>query len=73
MKNPRCTKNQKVRKEIDEMLKSAKPGSIFFTDEISKALSIRKRSVTNRNVAMALRERIDVKLKEGCALTWVKI
>lgn len=62
MKNARCTRNQKTREYLTEIIKSAKPGSILFTNELSIALSTKYRSVNNRNVGNALRERDDVEL-----------
>lgn len=65
MKNPRCTRNQRTRQYLDELIKNCKPGTIIFTEELSIALSTRFRSVTNRNVGLAMRERDDVMLKSN--------
>jgi hypothetical protein len=45
-------------------LKDCKPGTILFTEEISLALSTKFRSVSNRNVGLAMRERDDVELQQ---------
>lgn len=60
---PKRTQNQKTRAYLDDLIKTCKPGSILFTEELSRALSIRFRSVTNRNVGLAMRERDDVELR----------
>ena len=65
MKNPRCTRNQRTRAYLDELIKNCKPGTIIFTEELSIALSTRFRSVINRNVGLAMRERDDVELKRN--------
>lgn len=62
MRNANCTRNQRTREYLNEIIKSAKPGSILFTNEISIALSTKFRSVNNRNVGNAMRERDDVEL-----------
>lgn len=70
---PSCQKKRdNIRKEIDEMVKSAKSGALLFTDDISRAISIRKRSVTNRTVGKLMNERDDVVMKEGYGRVWVK-
>ena len=65
MKNPRCTRNQKTRAYLDKLIKDCKPGTVLFTNDISIALSTKFRSVTNRNVGLAMREREDVMLEQG--------
>ena len=74
MKNKRCTRNQKTRAYLDEMLKDAKPGTILFSNDISIALSTKFRSVSKREVGTMLRERDDVRLqhKDQCGV-WVVV
>ena len=72
-RNARSIKNDNTRNEIDEMVKSAKSGTILFTDDISRALSLRRRSVNNRTVGKLMAEREDVKCKEGYGMVWVKV
>jgi hypothetical protein len=65
-------KNQKTRAYLDDIIKTCKPGSILFTEELSRALSTKFRSVTNRNIGLALRERDDVELRNKDKFgTWV--
>jgi hypothetical protein len=64
-RNARCTRNERTRQYLDELIKGCPPGSVLFTEEISIALSTRFRSVTNRNVGNAMRERDDVTLEQG--------
>lgn len=73
VRNARSTRNDNTRNQIDEMVKSAKPGTILFTDDISQVLSIRKRSVNNRTVGKLMSERTDVVMREGYGMVWVKI
>ena len=72
MRNARSIRNEKIRKDVGEIVDSAKSGTILFTDDISRALSMRKRSVTNKNVGNALSERDDVVMREGYGGVWVK-
>ena len=65
MKNPRCTRNERTRQYLDELVATCKPGSVLFTNEISIALSTKFRSVSNRNVGNAMRERDDVVLEQA--------
>jgi len=62
--NARCTRNQKTRMYLDDLLKKCKSGTILFSHDISTALSTRHRSVTKRDVGMMLRERDDVMLQD---------
>ena len=62
MRNARCTRNEKIRKEIDDIVKKSKEGSIIFTTELAQALSTRYRSVNILNATRFLRERDDLKL-----------
>ena len=65
MKNPRCSRNVRTRKYLDELIKGCKPGTVLFTNDVSIALSTRFRSVSNRNVGLAMRERDDVVLEQA--------
>ena len=62
MKNPRCARNVRTRKYLDELIATCKPGTVLFTNDVSIALSTKFRSVSNRNVGLAMRERDDVVL-----------
>lgn len=61
MRNAKHDRNEKIRTEINEMLSVCKPGNLVFSDAISISLSTRHRSVTNKSVSRALRERSDIK------------
>ena len=65
MKNPRCSRNVRTRKYLDELIKGCKPGTVLFTNDVSIALSTKFRSVSNRNVGLAMRERDDVVLEQA--------
>jgi hypothetical protein len=72
--NARCTRNQKTRAYLDELLKTCKSGTILFSNDISTALSTKHRSVTKRDVGMMLRERDDVMLQDKHKFgVWIKI
>jgi len=62
MKNPRCSRNVRTRKYLDELIKTCKAGTTLFTNDLSVALSTKYRSVNNHNVGNAMRERDDVVL-----------
>ena len=65
MKNPRCARNVRTRQYLDELIKGCKPGTVLFTNDVSIALSTKFRSVSNRNVSLAMRERDDVVLEQA--------
>ena len=65
MKNPRCARNVRTRKYLDEFIATCKPGTVLFTNDVSIALSTKFRSVSNRNVGLAMRERDDVVLEQA--------
>jgi len=50
MKNAKCTRNQKARVYLEDIVQSCNPGCILFTEELSIALSTKFRSVSNRTV-----------------------
>jgi len=61
----------RIRKYIGEVLQNCKPGTILFTDELSRAFCIIHHGETNQDIGMALRERSDVRLERTGV--WVKI
>ena len=65
MKNPRCTRSQRTRQYLDELIKGCAPGTVLLTNDVSIALSTKFRSVSNRNVGNAMRERDDVVLEQN--------
>lgn len=72
MRNAKSIKNDNIRKELDVMLKETKTGAVLFSDEISRALSLKRRSVTTRTISRLMCERDDLKSRDGKTHTWVK-
>lgn len=64
-------RKKRIRDYLDDTLKDTKPGTILFTDELSRALRLQHHGEDNIAVGIALRERSDVKsLRYG---VWVKL
>ena len=70
MKSPKGTRNENIRKMIDNLMASLPSGARLTTSEISEMFTA-YRGTNNRNVSSLLRERDDVKLVQ--TMLWEKV